>query len=180
MSRLSSSCRPRERASAVSLSLASGRAFTLREFAGEPFVLVLFAQPGAARVATLSPARLRADLGGLGMALVVISPDGVWRFRPDSGVELVAEGDALCPVELAGVFADYGLATGDEERYPDRAVYVIDHELRVVFERRYDANSEETDLALVLEASRRALVALPPAMTLSPELSAIARQGVTT
>ena len=180
MGRMSPTCRPAERASAISLSLAGNRAVTLREFAGEPFVLVLFARPGAARVASLSPAMLKADLGGLGMALLVISPDGVWRYRADDGVELVAQDSELCPVELGGVFADYGLATDDEDGGPDRAVYVIDHELRIVFERRYEANGDETDLALVLEASRRALVARPRAMALSPRISVHAGWGVTT
>ena len=162
----------RERASAISLSLRGGRAVSLREFAGQPFVLVLYARAGAARADEVPLATLRAELRGLGAALLLISPDGVWRFRPEDGLELIAGESELCHVELAGVFADYGLVTDDEERGADRAVYVVDHDLRVVFERRYGADDEATDLAHVLDASRRALVARPRAMALSPRVSA--------
>ncbi|MET0594268.1 MAG: hypothetical protein ABW133_16320 [Polyangiaceae bacterium] len=148
---------------------------SLREFAGEPFVLVLFAREGAARAAEIPLATLHAEMRGLGAALLVISPDGVWRFRPDEGLDRIAREDELCHVELAGVLADYGLTTDEEERGPDRAVYVVDHDLRVVFERRFGPDDEAMDLALVLDASRRALVARPRAMALSPRVAVGAR-----
>ena len=175
MGRLYPSCRPAERASAISLSLPGGRAVSLREFAGEPFVLALFARGGAARPAEIPLATLHAEMRGLGAALLLISPDGVWRLRPDEGLELIAGKDELCHVELDGVFADYGLATDDEERGPDRAVYVVDHDLRIVFERRFGADEEPMNLALVLDASRRALVARPRALALSPRVAVGAR-----
>src|SRR5262245_55350919 len=78
------------RAPSVSLLLGAGRALGLDTFRGEPVVLGLFRRAGAVAYSEHTLAAMRAELRGLGATLALISRDGVWCFRPDDELELLA------------------------------------------------------------------------------------------
>jgi peroxiredoxin len=161
MSRLHPMGRFADRACPISLSLPGGRVVNLRAFAGEPFVLALFAQGGAAAALETSLSDLGHELRGLGTALLAISPAGVWCFRPENKLEIFAHAGELCDIELGGVLADYGLTSDEEESGSRAGVYIIDHELRVVFAWRQGNDEPAVGLRMALAASRRELSARP-------------------
>jgi hypothetical protein len=161
MSRLHPLGRFADRAFPISLSLPGGRAVNLRAFAGEPFLLALFTRRGAARALDASLIDLRAELRGLGAALLAISPDGAWSLRPEGALEVFARPGDLSEIELEGVFADYGLTCDEGESGSRAGVYVIDHELRVVFSWRQGNDGPAIDVRGALAASRRELSARP-------------------
>jgi xanthine dehydrogenase YagT iron-sulfur-binding subunit len=55
---------------------------------------------------------LRAELRGLGAAAVIVSADGVWRFRPDDDLQLRASRDELDPGSLGALRRRYGADEG--------------------------------------------------------------------
>jgi peroxiredoxin len=68
----------------LAVSLADGQLVTLEAFSGEAIVLAFFdagLAPGATDPVELE--RARAELRGLGAALILISGRSLWSFRPD-------------------------------------------------------------------------------------------------
>jgi hypothetical protein len=110
------------RTSAIGLTLSQGRRLDLRAFHGEPFVLALFARAGEIALSDDVLTRLRAELRGLGAALVLISPDGAWCFRPDDELELLADREELSAQELAKIFDDNDLLSEASRAGNDRAI----------------------------------------------------------
>jgi xanthine dehydrogenase YagT iron-sulfur-binding subunit len=158
------------RPESIALTLSGGRRLDLRAFAGEALVLAIFARAGTMDFREATLARLRAELRGLGAALVLIAPDGVWCFRADDDVEWLAHRDELSPNELAIIFAAHALSATPKVGAATRALYLIDHAERVVFERRDDDDDGQDNvesLVDALAASGRALVARPRSFILS-------------
>src|SRR5689334_14204038 len=92
---------------APSLCLHSARdVLTFESLAGQPVVLAL-CEDGTRLAAHES---VRAELRGLGAVLVVLSRDGLFMFRPDDEVELVASTDELNAAEVASMRSAYGLS----------------------------------------------------------------------
>jgi xanthine dehydrogenase YagT iron-sulfur-binding subunit len=149
------------------LTLGGGRTLRLGAFEGEPVVLALFARAGAVAFSEETLGGLRAELRGLGAVLALISRDGIWCFRPDDELELLASADEISETELAAVFAGYGLMFPAGGGGPDRAVYVIDHEQRVQFERHAGPGGGLGDLLSALRSAGRALLAPPRDFALS-------------
>ncbi len=88
------------------LHLGAGRTLSVSSFAGEPLVIALFddAQP-------FGPAeqldRARAELRGLGAALLALSAHGLWCFRPDDETQLLAPARDLDPAAVSSLRAAY-------------------------------------------------------------------------
>jgi xanthine dehydrogenase YagT iron-sulfur-binding subunit len=105
------------------LHTVAGRTLTLAEFDGQPLVLAFFdgegrahdadadAGAGARRASPEELERARTELRGLGAALLVISREGLWCFRPDDEEQILAENDALDADELTALRARYGAPT---------------------------------------------------------------------
>jgi xanthine dehydrogenase YagT iron-sulfur-binding subunit len=145
------------RAPPVALTLGAGRALNLDIFEGEAVVLGLFARAGTVAFCEGTLGAMRAELRGLGAVLVLISPDGVWCFRPDDDLELLASTGEIVEAELAAVFNAYGLAFGKGGGGPDGALYVIDHQGRVQFQRYAEPGDTLGELLSALRAAGRAL-----------------------
>ena len=93
---------------AFKLALSGGRALELAAFAGEPLVVAFFNgnQP-------FGPAgqldRARAELRGLGAALLAVSANGLWCFRPDDETQILARSDEIDAASVAALRAAFGL-----------------------------------------------------------------------
>jgi xanthine dehydrogenase YagT iron-sulfur-binding subunit len=99
---------------------------------GEPRVLA-FVHDGLRGDRPAGLAAIRAELRGLGAALVVVSPAGVWSVRADDPLEpLAAGGDALA-AEVACAAQCYGVT--------DDAVFVIDGRDVIRFIHRMDCGA---------------------------------------
>jgi xanthine dehydrogenase YagT iron-sulfur-binding subunit len=146
---------------AVPFSLAIGEQRTLRfcDLNGQLVVLALFHCAVALDPSTEVLGHLRAELRGLGAVLVLISRDGVWCFRPDDDIELLAAAGEVSTQELANVFEGYGLVREREGEGYDYALYIIDHQQRVRFERRGGPGGGFEELVTALRASGRELTA---------------------
>jgi xanthine dehydrogenase YagT iron-sulfur-binding subunit len=148
---------------AFSLSLGEGRVLGLRDFDGLPVVLVLLAAAGRLEDSEASLGRIRAELRGLGAVMVVISPDGVWCFRPDDELEWMGRPAGFGEGELVTTFHRYGLALGSGEKGgASSGLYIIDHAGRIQFETRADIGPDLAVLARALAASTHALHAPRP------------------
>jgi xanthine dehydrogenase YagT iron-sulfur-binding subunit len=104
--------------------------------------------------------KIRAELRGLGAALFVLSPHGIWAFRADDELELLASGAALDDLELSRVRAAFGLSAAWE----DAALFVLDGQRRVQFACEFRSLRRPGPEALLaaLASAGRALVE-PPA-----------------
>ncbi len=128
-------------------------------FAGRTVVLAIFDawHPDGAALD-----RIRAELRGLGAAMVVVS-DGVWCFGADDDVELAAAGADLPRGALDTLRRDWGVKEHGplDERF---AVFVVDTERVVRFARRDVCGKTpgEDTLAAALAKARRALLSPPP------------------
>jgi xanthine dehydrogenase YagT iron-sulfur-binding subunit len=135
---------------------------SLPELAIQPLVLVFAERWAPARDAALQ--RLRAELRGLGAALLVLTADGGWWLAPDDEPELLSHVGAPGPVALARVAAAYGAppAYGGANAY-GRAIVVVDASANVCFAGvdRASPGTLET-LASALEEVRRARAADRP------------------
>jgi xanthine dehydrogenase YagT iron-sulfur-binding subunit len=151
-------------ATPFALTLRNGRALTLETFYGEPLVLALLACGCGVEQSGATLDRIRAELRGLGAALLLVSRDGVFCFRPDDDFELMVSSGDIPQAELSNVFAAHGLsihsATGES------ALYIIDQEQRVRFEKR-GGGADLADLANMLGDAARALCAAAPSCEIS-------------
>ncbi len=142
----------------LDLRLRAGRV-AFDRFAGQTVVLAIFDawHPGGAALE-----RIRAELRGLGAAMIVVS-DGVWCFGADDDVELAVAAADLPRGTLDTLRRDWGVTKhgAPDERF---AVFVVDAEGVVRFARRDvvgKAPGEDT-LAAALAKARRALLSPPP------------------
>jgi xanthine dehydrogenase YagT iron-sulfur-binding subunit len=137
-------------------------------FAGEPVVVAVFARAGTITFSEADLDALRAELRGLGAVLALISRDGVWCFRPDDDLELIADPSEVSEHELNNVFDAYGvqLANGHGHGH-EGAVCVIDHQGLVQFHRHTDPADGLTELVGALRAAGQALIAPARAFALS-------------
>ncbi len=112
-------------APAFRLPLRSGTTLTLETFAGEPIVIAFL--DGAAVPATDPEPlqRARAELRGLGAALLAFWAHGLWCFRPDDEMQILARPEELEPGALRQVRAAFDV--------PDDAAgrFVLDADGRV-------------------------------------------------
>jgi xanthine dehydrogenase YagT iron-sulfur-binding subunit len=132
-------------------------ALSLAQLRGQPVVLAFVERWAPERDIALDA--IRAHLRGLGTALLVLTADGGWCFRPDDEPELLAHVGAPGPVALARVARAYGF---DAACGGGRAMFLIDEAGVVRFaSTEYDAELEKT-LATALEAVGRALSAERP------------------
>src|ERR1700753_2849059 len=133
----------------LGVSARTGATVTLDRFRGQSVVLGLF---GAFRPAERELEAIRAELRGLGAAIVLVSNAGVWCFGPDDDVELwAASGDLE-----AGVLDALRAAWGARER-EGSALFVIDGDRVVRFLRRDLADGLATLSAALAEAGRALL-----------------------
>jgi xanthine dehydrogenase YagT iron-sulfur-binding subunit len=135
---------------------------SLPELVHQPLVLVFAERWTPARDAALE--RLRAELRGLGAALVVLTVDGGWWLAPDDEPELLSHVGASGPVALARVAAAYGApSAGGGAGAPVRAIVLVDASAKVCFAGvdRASPGTLET-LASALEEVRRARAADRP------------------
>jgi xanthine dehydrogenase YagT iron-sulfur-binding subunit len=155
------------RAIPCTVTLANGRTLSLTAADGEPLVLALFARRGGLSRAEGVQGRLRAELRGLGAALVLISGDGIWCFRADDELEILATaGDDVADAELAKVFAAHELRAASGGEDGESAIYIVDHERRVRFAKR-GVRPDLDDLACALSSGARAFYSASPSWRLS-------------
>jgi xanthine dehydrogenase YagT iron-sulfur-binding subunit len=131
----------------------AGPPLSSSEARGRPWVLAFVRRwsPGE----DASAGAIRAQLRGLGAILFIVSDAGVWSFRPDDDVELVARPSVRLRREIAELGARYGVPAGED------GVFVLDEAGRVRFAQ---APSLELTSALAeaLAAAGRELLGLPP------------------
>jgi xanthine dehydrogenase YagT iron-sulfur-binding subunit len=121
---------------------ARGRACSLASVRGRPVILACAAGielgDGGAVFAT---AALRAELRGLGAALILIEPRGLWRLEPDDELEPLSVADeenegVRRPVTPSALLARLGIPPGDDgaaavPRPQHLTLMMLDHEGRV-------------------------------------------------
>jgi xanthine dehydrogenase YagT iron-sulfur-binding subunit len=130
----------------------AGAPLSSSEARGRPWVLA-FARGWTPRDA--GAGGIRAQLRGLGAILFIVSDTGVWSFRPDDDVELVARPSPRLGREIDQLAARCGVPAGAD------GVFVIDEEGSVRFAH---APSEPLTsvLADALAAAGRELLGLEP------------------
>jgi xanthine dehydrogenase YagT iron-sulfur-binding subunit len=142
--------------------------FSITDFGGAPLVLAFADQWTVDTASGEELDVIRAELRGLGAALVVLSRSGVWSFRPDDDVDRFTAGDEEVAADIAELAALHGVA-----RAPDGAVVpsliVLDAAGRARFSRAVgpDADAMRPTLAQALGAAGRALAtarARPPVL----------------
>jgi xanthine dehydrogenase YagT iron-sulfur-binding subunit len=102
----------------------SGPPITLASFAGQPLVIAFLGDGETGTAGTdvgWRPDILRAELRGLGAALLVVSSDGLWCFQPDDQLQRFVGRDELDRDGLREARERYGAASG--------GVFVIDGDL---------------------------------------------------
>jgi xanthine dehydrogenase YagT iron-sulfur-binding subunit len=137
---------------ALTVRSRRGAFVTLSRFEGQPVVLGVFDawHPDGASLDAI-----RAELRGLGAAIVIISGAGVWAFGPDDDVELWAAQEDVEPGVLEAARRDLGCAAaGSGAR---SALLVLDGEHVVRFARR-DVPDGPSTLASALSEAGRALI----------------------
>ena len=101
------------------LPLGGGRTLALAAFAGQPLVIAFF---NAA--APFGPAdqleRARAELRGLGAALLAVSANGLWCFRPDDETQILARPGDIDGAAVAALRRAFGVAE------PRAALIILD------------------------------------------------------
>jgi xanthine dehydrogenase YagT iron-sulfur-binding subunit len=101
---------------------------------------------------------LRAELRGLGAAAVIVSPDGVWRFRPDDDLQKCAS-----PAELdAGALVDLRRRYGAEPGA--LSLFLVDGHGTLRFARTISssgADAMRTLVAALSSAGRTVMLARP-------------------
>jgi len=125
---------------------------------GQPRVLAFVRAWSIDREPAEDIATIRAQLRGLGAALVIASDAGVWSFRPDDDVELFARRTGRTAAELADAAARYGV-TGD-------GVFVIDADGVLRFAHATDGPLAPS-LASALEAAGYAVTNRPATTTIT-------------
>jgi xanthine dehydrogenase YagT iron-sulfur-binding subunit len=151
-----------DRAPAFRLPLRNGTTLTLDAFAGEPIVIAFLQAREADGPPGSDPAQLeraRAELRGLGAALLAFWAGGLWCFRPDDELQVLARPEEL-DVDLARELrATFGV--------PDDAtgLFVLDAEGRVQLDVVGDQGFEA--LVDMLAAAGRALAARALPFTLT-------------
>lgn len=158
----------------IYLGLRGGDAITLDDFDGQPLVVALLDQSGLPiDTGSWQPDILRAEARGLEAALLVVSPDGVWCFRPDDQLQRFAPVDDLDAADMRGLRRGYGLAAGDgdDRNRPTAGLYVVDGQLRLRFAHLTGREHGTTLTTLIdgLAVARRALDETrgPPRLRLS-------------
>ncbi len=112
---------PGDRAPDFALPLPQGQVLARAAFAGEPLVLAFFDDaspigcPGQLD-------RARAELRGLGAALLAVSAEALWCFRPDDEMQVLARPPGVARARLREAF-------GLPDRVP--ALVILDPEGRV-------------------------------------------------
>src|SRR5882757_4345627 len=88
----------------------AGRLLSSSEARGRPWVLAFVRRwtPG------VDADTIRAQLRGLGAILFIVSDTGVWSFRPDDDVELMAQPSPRLGREIAELGARCGVGAGDD------------------------------------------------------------------
>jgi xanthine dehydrogenase YagT iron-sulfur-binding subunit len=136
----------------LAVRLADGQFVTLESFAGEAIVLAFF-DAGIApdRTAPDELEAIRAELRGLGAALILISGGSLWSFRPDEETQVSARVDNVSLGELCRRF---GVLDGTS------AVFVLDAAQAIWFARSMKG-TDATFLMLLdaLSAAGRAQIA---------------------
>jgi xanthine dehydrogenase YagT iron-sulfur-binding subunit len=139
---------------------------TLESLRGQPTVLVLLSSFRATR---LELEQIRAELRGLGAVLIVLSDAGLFCFRPDDELELVASREALEPGSVERVWRDWA-------RVPHDAsggriwLFVIDDALELRFVHHGPSADDAPALTQALSAAGSALIAPSCAKTSRREL----------
>jgi xanthine dehydrogenase YagT iron-sulfur-binding subunit len=138
---------------------ARGSACSLASARGRPVIIVGAAgiDPGNSPGA-FATAALRSELRGLGAALIVIGPAGLWRLEPDDEPEplTIADQDdpgAALPATPAALMDRLGLC-GAEAR-PPLTMIMIDHQGHVAW-RWSDPTPRDDNLGRLIGALHRA------------------------
>jgi xanthine dehydrogenase YagT iron-sulfur-binding subunit len=130
------------------------RPLSSSELRDRPWVLAFVRAWTPDRGGAAETAALRAQLRGLGAILFVISDAGVWSFRPDDDVELMAAPSRSLRREIAELAARYGVDRDDD------GVFVVDGDGVVRFAHAPSGELTAT-LADALDAAGRELLGLP-------------------
>lgn len=119
---------------------------------------------------TLEVEQIRAELRGLGAVLIVLSDAGLFCFRPDDEIELVASREALESGSVERVWRDW--ARAPHETSGGRIwLFVIDDALELRFVHHGPSTSDEAAaLTQALSAAGSALIAPSCAKTSRREL----------
>jgi xanthine dehydrogenase YagT iron-sulfur-binding subunit len=136
----------------LALYLADGQVVTLESFSGEAIV-VMFVDAGRRpdRTAPEELAAIRAELRGLGAALILIAGDSLLSFRPDEETQVSGRLDKASLEELRRHF---GVAEGTA------AVFVLDAAQAIWFARSMKATDATFMMLLdALAAAGRAQIA---------------------
>jgi xanthine dehydrogenase YagT iron-sulfur-binding subunit len=155
------------------ISLPISLPITLSDFEGQPLVMALLEQGGVPIDAgSWQPDILRAEARGLDAALLVLTPDGLWCFRPDDQLQRFAALADLMATDLLELRRDYGLAAGAGagRAGASAGLYVIDADLTLRFAHLASAAGGPTLTTLMdgLAIARRDLGhAQPPRLLLS-------------
>jgi xanthine dehydrogenase YagT iron-sulfur-binding subunit len=105
---------------------------------------------------------IRAELRGLGAALVVLSRSGIWLFRPDDDLERFAARDGAVEAEIARLAALYDVQpAADGSPVPTLLVLDADGDVRFSHRPDLDAGGRRSTLAEALAAAGQALVLRP-------------------
>ena len=159
----------------VHLRVRDGEPITLAGFGGQPLVVaILDAGDAPIEAGPWQQDVLRAEARGLGAALLVLSPDGVWCFRPDERLHRFARAADMDASEMAVTRGRFGLVPGPSAVGPTAGLFVIDGDLVLRFAHRAPARSPGespaaptpratlSDLVDALALARRALQGARP------------------
>ena len=117
---------------------------------GRQLVLLAFLPHSSAASDGDILAEVRAELRGLGAVLVVVSPDGMFVFRPDDDVERFAHASELSADDIGAAHAAFGLSTcAHGLRSP--GLFLLDEDRIVRFAYAWD-DPEAIDLAAIRDA----------------------------
>jgi xanthine dehydrogenase YagT iron-sulfur-binding subunit len=144
------------------LRLRGADPIALTDFEGQPLVVALLDDGGVPIDAgSWQPDILRAEARGLGAALLVLTPDGLWYFRPDDHLQRFAAIGDLEASDLRELRRGYGLAAGgrDDRGHATAGLYVIDGDLTLRFAHLAGSDRGPTITTLMdgLAVARRAL-----------------------
>jgi len=127
-----SSVRPPEiglPAPSIHLRIEGAASVTLAGFGGQPLLIAMLDRGEAPLDAgSWQQDILRAEARGLGAAMLVLTPDGLWCFRLDEQLQRFARAADLDAADVRATRARYGLAPAPGAAQPASGLFVVDED----------------------------------------------------
>jgi hypothetical protein len=136
---------------------------SVKDFGGAPVVLAFSDGWHVGADSEQDLGTIRAELRGLGAALVVLTRRGIWSFQPDDDFDRFVARDDDVEREIARLASHYGVAQAPDGTRAQTVLVIDGHgELRFAHTSRRDGHALRPTLAHALATAGRALLG-PPA-----------------